>query len=582
MKLDLELEEPGVEPVLSVPVLLVELEPRPAAFLRNLRDLFWTPRQAPLHLLSYPAAPWPDVFVSTRMPWSGFSGSVVGHIAVIVGLLSVVRLFPDRPAIVDHPVFTHNEVVYYSPAEYLAQLDTGSAPAEKSEQGDPEFAPQPIISVPPQSDNHVQTIVTPPNVKLDRDVPLPNIVAWSQAPQSVLLAATARNAPDLKPPSLTVPVVAPTPEVSRSLDRQSQFLSQTVIAPAPEISLASSRQVLQSPQATVVAPAPQLQAENIRRLGDLNIGHSEVIAPAPQLPTAERSVAARVGPLSSGSSVVPPPPSMQASSGSQAGGGRVIALNVRPLAPNTAAEVPGGNRRGSFAATPEGNPGARGTPQVTGKSASDVGKGSGSGPGTGKVSDAPQGLYVGAAPKGSTTGLATGNSPPSPSDNSRLMASVTPPRVSSIPPRTTAEVPVDNPTALERQVFGDRKFYRMNINVPNLNSSGGSWVVRFAELKNEGEKGDLSSPVAMRTADPAYPLELMRHNVQGTVTLYAVIRSDGSVSDVKVLASVDDRLDEYASAALARWRFRPATKNGNPVALETVVVIPFRPSRAAF
>ena len=55
-------------------------------------------------------------------------------------------------------------------------------------------------------------------------------------------------------------------------------------------------------------------------------------------------------------------------------------------------------------------------------------------------------------------------------------------------------------------------------------------------------KGELSSPVAIRTADPGYPLELMRHNVQGTVTLYAVIHSDGSVSDVKVLQSVDERL----------------------------------------
>ena len=106
--------------------------------------------------------------------------------------------------------------------------------------------------------------------------------------------------------------------------------------------------------------------------------------------------------------------------------------------------------------------------------------------------------------------------------------------------------------------------------------------MRFAPLKDDEEKGEVSSPVATRTADPGYPLELMRHNVQGTVTLYAVIHIDGSVSDVKVLQSVDDRLDSYASAALAKWKFRPATRDGNPVALETVVVIPFRPSRASF
>jgi TonB family protein len=163
-----------------------------------------------------------------------------------------------------------------------------------------------------------------------------------------------------------------------------------------------------------------------------------------------------------------------------------------------------------------------------------------------------------------------------------MMASIAPPRVSTTPPGPTAQPALDSPTPLERQVFGDRKFYRMNINVPNLNSSGGSWVIRFAQLKQDEVGGDLSSPVAIRTADPGYPLELMRHNAQGTVTLYAVIHSDGSVNGVKVLQSVDDRLDTYAAAAFAKWKFRPAIKNGDPVALETVVVIPFKPSRGGF
>ena len=49
----------------------------------------------------------------------------------------------------------------------------------------------------------------------------------------------------------------------------------------------------------------------------------------------------------------------------------------------------------------------------------------------------------------------------------------------------------------------------------------------------------------------------MRRNVQGTVTLYAVIRNDGSVRDVRVLRGVDDQLDQYARTALAHWRFQP-------------------------
>jgi TonB family protein len=141
-------------------------------------------------------------------------------------------------------------------------------------------------------------------------------------------------------------------------------------------------------------------------------------------------------------------------------------------------------------------------------------------------------------------------------------------------------MPSNAASDLERKVFGGRKFYSMTLNVPNLNSAGGSWVMHFAEMKEGESQSDLTAPVATQAVDPGYPLELMRQNVQGTVTLSAVIRSDGSVGNVEVLRGVDDRLDVYARAALARWRFRPATRNGDAVALQAVVMIPFRPRKA--
>jgi len=131
----------------------------------------------------------------------------------------------------------------------------------------------------------------------------------------------------------------------------------------------------------------------------------------------------------------------------------------------------------------------------------------------------------------------------------------------------------------ERAVFGNRKFYSLTLNMPNLNSAGGSWIVRFAELKGTPSQGELFSPLITVKADPAYPSELQRANIQGTVTLYAIIHSDGSVRDIRVLDGADDRLDQYAREALARCRFEPALKDGVPVSLEAVVAIPFRARR---
>jgi TonB family protein len=139
----------------------------------------------------------------------------------------------------------------------------------------------------------------------------------------------------------------------------------------------------------------------------------------------------------------------------------------------------------------------------------------------------------------------------------------------------------------ERAVFGNRNFYSVTLNMPNLNSAGGSWVIRFAELKHESSSSpasgapaaDLSQPMATRKVDPAYPMQLMRENVHGTVILYAVIHTDGSVGSVRVLRGVDDRLDRFASEAVAQWKFDPATKDGVPVDVEATFQIPFRPSR---
>jgi len=126
--------------------------------------------------------------------------------------------------------------------------------------------------------------------------------------------------------------------------------------------------------------------------------------------------------------------------------------------------------------------------------------------------------------------------------------------------------------------------------MPNLNSGGGSWVIRFAELNHasseeSGRKDesapptDLSQPMATRKVDPAYPQQLMRENVHGTVILYAVIHANGSVGSVRVLRGVDERLDRFASEAVAQWQFQPATKNGTAVDVEATFQIPFRPSR---
>jgi protein TonB len=318
----------------------------------------------------------------------------------------------------------------------------------------------------------------------------------------------------------------------------------------------------------VIEPPPEVTRSLMRsttgHVGVMNIGPSDVVAPAPQLTLAEQhSLAGRGrGRLAGGGvQAVGPPPSLAAAGGVNSSG-RLIALGIHPVVPTGPVAVPAGNRRGTLAATPLGKPGASGAPDLAGTKLDAKGSGS---RGTRNNGALPAGLHVGAA------------------DDAREMASVSSasaPSGTRAGGRAASAVSDDKITDVDRQVFGGKRFYAMTLNMPNLNSSTGSWVIRFAELDAGRKEGDLLAPVPTEKSDPGYPLELIRANVHGMVTLYAVIHADGKVGDIRVLNSADERLDSYAAKALARWKFVPAERAGKPVALEAVVVIPFRVRRS--
>jgi TonB family protein len=540
--------------------LLVPVEPRSRVFLRNLRDIFHPRELAPLDIESAPAAFWPDVFVHRGLPWSRFFQSSACHVLALALIWAGSRFLALQPHAIPQTPLTHADVVYYTPSEYLPPLDTRRSDPAPARLADPEYSAQPVISVPPEASNRSQTIVAAPKLQLPHDVALPNIVALSGDP---------------KLPIAPAPVV-PASQISRLTPQ----MERSVIAPPPTAERdiqQSAQKTLQAPQPSVIAPPPALNAASNRRIGELNIGHSAVIAPAPQLSVdAQHTVPGGRSTLHARSpEVIAPPPALRASGRSRSSGG-MIALNLHPAvgAPPT---PPAGNRRGTFAATPEGHRGASGTPGGDGKS-------NGSGAGKKNGSDLPSGLYVG---KTSTSGAPAAGDPAPKNPNyvnPKLIANARPPRIRNT--QAEGDTKLSEP---ERAVFGNRKVYSLSLNMPNLNSAGGSWIIRFAALKPDANPGiahsgeaptdDLSSPTATRKVDPAYPLELMRQNLAGTVILYGIIRADGTVHDVRVLRSVDDRLDQFASEAITKWQFQPATKNGSAVDVEATFWIPFHPTR---
>jgi TonB family protein len=578
----------AIQQSVRVPRLLVELPSWRGVFFSNLHDVLLPRRLPPLGLRSVPAPFWPDVFVKRPLPWNRFLQSGACHVVAFALLIAFTRFFALQPQVVATPAFNHSQVIVYQSSEYLPPVDTRRAQVSQTAKADPESSRQPIISVPREADNRFQTIVTPPNIKLKRDVALPNIVAWSDTMSE-----------KMQKPRLAIPPAPLTP--AAEITRIAPQLQNSVVAPPPDVR-ASSAVSFQPSHAALIAPPPSVETASARPLGELNIGPSSIIAPAPQLPLAEQRTVSRSRSASLGAPQVTPPPPSIASAGSAGefgSRGRVIALNLHPAIGAPPSPL-AGNRRGAFAATPEGQAGASGAPgSNAGKAAAGAGSGAqeiGSPSARKGRNDLPAGLYVGNTSAKSSP--VAGEKSSSNSVNPNLIASLRPPRMTTPSSRTMQPETSTKLSEAERAVFGNRKFYSLTLNMPNLNSAGGSWVIRFAERDHDSSSNgrdsnnydsnnhdantpaeDLSQPAATRKVDPAYPLQLMRENVAGTVILYAIIHADGTVGNVRVLRGVDDRLDQFASQAVAQWQFHPATKNGTPVEVEATFQIPFRPPR---
>ena len=89
-----------------------------------------------------------------------------------------------------------------------------------------------------------------------------------------------------------------------------------------------------------------------------------------------------------------------------------------------------------------------------------------------------------------------------------------------------------------------------------------------------------SDAVVQSSPAPRYPQDALRRGLGGTVKVRASIAADGSVADVALAEGSGNRdLDRAALEAVRRWRFKPATRNGQPVASEVSVPIVFSPIR---
>ncbi|MGC1617425.1 MAG: TonB family protein, partial [Candidatus Acidiferrum sp.] len=477
-----------------------------------------------------------ECWIDRRIPWRAVAAAGLWHVAF---LLSPFSLF--NTVLPHNSVFDNTQLAWSGPIQDFPALEIRIAKpkpvlhAERNKSIAPKaadaFHPHQRIITDPVHPNHPsQTLLNPVAPRIAPKL-LPNL------PNIVQLQVTAA------PPRPHIEISAK--DLAKLHPREHR------VAPAKATPLPDVPAFEQRPVDITLAVSPDAPA---RPKLDLNAGAAPRIAERKQ--TGD-SVAA---------------PELSAAQPSGASSSTLIALSAEPAPPKPDMQPPAGNLAARISMSPEGKKsGASGGSPDESASA-----------GGGK---SPVGISIsGGNPK--PNAVVSGSGGPHlklilPSSRALTAHSETDGNSEHAAERTgPPNFAILPPGAKPEQVFADKRVFTLNVQMANLNSASGSWILHFSELGSGGNgprtaSTDLSGLAPVHKVDPKYPPDLIDQNVEGEVVLYAVIRADGSVDSIQIVRSVDPVLDANAKSALGQWKFRPAMKDGVPIALEAIVHVPF-------
>ena len=121
----------------------------------------------------------------------------------------------------------------------------------------------------------------------------------------------------------------------------------------------------------------------------------------------------------------------------------------------------------------------------------------------------------------------------------------------------------------------------LRIPVPPVLVLAGALALSACAKKQEDAGAPLIAPTelaAIDTPPPAYPAEAECNSDGGTTVLRVTIEQDGVPARVtQVQGSGNAALDKAALDAVQTWKFRAATRNGQPVTHTINVPVTFPP-----
>lgn len=99
-------------------------------------------------------------------------------------------------------------------------------------------------------------------------------------------------------------------------------------------------------------------------------------------------------------------------------------------------------------------------------------------------------------------------------------------------------------------------------------------VVRLTSVGSKA--GEIKAPHATSSPDPEYSDEARLIKYGGTAVVSLIVDTTGSVRDPQIILPLGVGLDDKAIGTVSHWKFDPATKDGQPVAVEISIEVAFR------
>jgi len=109
------------------------------------------------------------------------------------------------------------------------------------------------------------------------------------------------------------------------------------------------------------------------------------------------------------------------------------------------------------------------------------------------------------------------------------------------------------------------KMQKGNTDSPSVVAEGAAAGSVYGSLSYGPLSGfEVRPALPVASVDPVVPSELL-DGITGDVVVEITIDSAGNITDMKVLQSFTPPVDQKVLAALEKWHFLPATRNGVPI-----------------